>query len=676
MGLVLIIGGEEVGLSKSLYREVTLKYILAIAIIASLSTIAFYVLKTVLKESEHTAQIVNISGKQRMLSQHIALDIYRIHDLIMHKNNFYPNSLLMDAFQNRINEMREANIKLSTGKLSVDERYILSKQIQEMYFGKMNLAKRVQKYLDVAEQVFDIANNEGLQKILNEINLQSEPLLRDLNKVVKQYEIEGKSNIANLKNLETTVWILTLIALLLEIIFIFQPMARHIAELKSKNEEYLQHLEDTVEIRTLHLEEANRKLKELAFHDSLTGLKNRLNMENDIENAINKEVQNKAPFAVLMFDIDWFKKVNDEMGHDTGDYVLKEIARIFLGSIRESDSAYRSGGEEFVLLLNRISLNDAQSIAKKIKDKVQKHVFSSDGKEFSKTMSCGLYHSSLLPLDKVSSILKSVDVALYKSKTNGRNRISLVSEKLKDKLEKIESSHIKITFQDFDFDKVVDIEIDQDINLYKHIENIIKQKKRFVDLVHHEDMELLHSAPKNASKQNPYVTTIRMYKDDEHIEIFRAMLFKEKNNLVLLLEESSIIAEGVSDKILLQGFQSMLENTDDYIYFKDRNHVFIGASKTLVSLTTVDKKEDLIGKVDYDVFSNNELSDKYFELERKVFDEQLEVAQDVQPTLDKDGNQGYVDNRKYPMHDENGNVIGLFGIARVIKNTKRLKNDL
>jgi PAS domain S-box-containing protein len=113
----------------------------------------------------------------------------------------------------------------------------------------------------------------------------------------------------------------------------------------------------------------------------------------------------------------------------------------------------------------------------------------------------------------------------------------------------------------------------------------------------------------------------------------------------------------------------MLENTDDYIYFKDRNHVFTAASKSLVSLTSAHKREDLTGKIDYDVF-DKELADKYFKLERQIFDGKLKIAQELQPTLDKDGNRGVVDNRKYPIHNEKGNIIGLFGIARILSEQK------
>ena len=119
----------------------------------------------------------------------------------------------------------------------------------------------------------------------------------------------------------------------------------------------------------------------------------------------------------------------------------------------------------------------------------------------------------------------------------------------------------------------------------------------------------------------------------------------------------------------------MMQNTDDYIYFKDRNHVFTGASETLVSLTDPsDKWTDLLGKTDYDVFPEK-FADVYYELEKRVFSG-INIAHEEQETLDTDGNRGWVDNRKYPIHDDSGEIIGLFGIARDITTKKEAEHSL
>jgi PAS domain-containing protein len=109
----------------------------------------------------------------------------------------------------------------------------------------------------------------------------------------------------------------------------------------------------------------------------------------------------------------------------------------------------------------------------------------------------------------------------------------------------------------------------------------------------------------------------------------------------------------------------MMDNSDDFIYFKDANHVFTAGSKTLVDVTSVEDRSEFYGKIDYEVF-DKEYADEYFKLEKAIFNEDIDVAREYQPTLNIEGEKGWVDNRKYPIKDESGNIIGLFGIARVI----------
>ena len=124
----------------------------------------------------------------------------------------------------------------------------------------------------------------------------------------------------------------------------------------------------------------------------------------------------------------------------------------------------------------------------------------------------------------------------------------------------------------------------------------------------------------------------------------------------------------------MPNFVAMMENTDDFIYFKDRNHVFTGASQTLVHHLAREHWTDLIGQTDYDVFPEA-YADVYYRLEKQVFAGQL-VAHEVQGYLANDGHTGWVDNRKYPIADGEGKIIGLFGIARDITDLKRAEDAL
>lgn len=145
-----------------------------------------------------------------------------------------------------------------------------------------------------------------------------------------------------------------------------------------------------------------------------------------------------------------------------------------------------------------------------------------------------------------------------------------------------------------------------------------------------------------------------------------------KTDIILTLQLQDAKSLAQREQVFSADFKAMMDNTDDYIYFKDRNHVFTGASQTLVSITDPSEHwSDLLGQTDYDVFPEK-YADIYYRLEKQVFSG-IPVAHEIQETLDNQGNVGWVDNRKYPISDDKGQIIGLFGIARII--TENLKNQ-
>ena len=135
--------------------------------------------------------------------------------------------------------------------------------------------------------------------------------------------------------------------------------------------------------------------------------------------------------------------------------------------------------------------------------------------------------------------------------------------------------------------------------------------------------------------------------------------------LELLLTDARSLPRTLDDASATLNFRAMMENSDDYIYFKDRNHVFTGASQTLVALCDpAEHWSDLLGQTDYDVFPE-EFADEYYRLEKQVF-AGAPIANGIQETRSKDGRRGWIDNRKYPITNEKGELVGLYGIARDI----------
>ena len=152
----------------------------------------------------------------------------------------------------------------------------------------------------------------------------------------------------------------------------------------------------------------------------------------------------------------------------------------------------------------------------------------------------------------------------------------------------------------------------------------------------------------------------------------------ERSGAVILdvvLQDAKTLRQGAGSQPIADRLRALLENTDDYVYFKDRNHVFTGASQTLVAIADpAEHWTDLLGLTDYDVFPE-EYADVYYRLEKQVY-AGATVAHEIQEILTKEGRKGWVDNRKYPIRNPDGEIVGLFGVARDITEQKRTEEAL
>jgi len=237
-------------------------------------------------------------------------------------------------------------------------------------------------------------------------------------------------------------------------------------------------------------------------------------------------------------------------------------------------------------------------------------------------------------------------------------------------------------------------ELDEQQNIIKHVnenissllgysaEDFINNTVSLQSIIHPDDVDILDTLFANSVSSASISRNIRLRKQDGKIKCviasYKKIAITDSANLALtiLLQSAVDLKQTVVNANIISNFTAMMENTDDYIYFKDRHHVFTGASQTLVDLTDPSEHwSDLIGLTDYDVFPEH-LADQYYSLEKQVFTGKIKVAHEIQPTVDNQGNKGWVDNRKYPIRDDEGNIIGLFGIARDITSIKEAENNL
>ena len=166
------------------------------------------------------------------------------------------------------------------------------------------------------------------------------------------------------------------------------------------------------------LKQAEAELQRLSTTDPLTGAYNRRMLMDLLTKELQRTDRYGDHFSLLMFDIDHFKMVNDQYGHDAGDRVLVEIVRLSMEIIRETDALARWGGEEFMVLLPRTDGTMAHIMGERLRQRVAGHAFA-DGCHL--TISVGV--TSLGPDDTIDSLLKRVDEAMYKAKKSGRNLV-------------------------------------------------------------------------------------------------------------------------------------------------------------------------------------------------------------------------------------------------------------
>ncbi|MEO7097462.1 MAG: GGDEF domain-containing protein [Polyangiales bacterium] len=172
---------------------------------------------------------------------------------------------------------------------------------------------------------------------------------------------------------------------------------------------------------------ADDMMRRLAHHDALTGLPNRLMLDDRLRQALARADRENDTAAMLFMDLDGFKRVNDTLGHEAGDQVLKEAARRILSSVRTVDTAARLGGDEFTVVLEKIKCAaDVHVVTGRLLDQLSRP-YIIDGVEVQLSVSVGV---SRFPADARTSedLMKLADAAMYRAKRAGKNRVVFHSE--------------------------------------------------------------------------------------------------------------------------------------------------------------------------------------------------------------------------------------------------------
>jgi len=162
-------------------------------------------------------------------------------------------------------------------------------------------------------------------------------------------------------------------------------------------------------------------MSRLAMIDSLTQIYNRRQLNQYLREEVNRAERHNLPLSILLFDLDWFKHINDTLGHNSGDRVLQEVAQLLRVNIRTSDPFGRWGGDEFLCLATNTPADQAVELAERLRDVIQKSHFETVNKI---TASFGV--TSYQRGDGPETLIRRADLGLYKAKSCGRNRVEAV----------------------------------------------------------------------------------------------------------------------------------------------------------------------------------------------------------------------------------------------------------
>jgi diguanylate cyclase (GGDEF)-like protein len=192
-------------------------------------------------------------------------------------------------------------------------------------------------------------------------------------------------------------------------------------------EELLLRLRRVLKERQLSSERTRmmQKLQKLATTDGLTKLYNSRSFYSQLELEVDRYNRYKHPLSLLLLDIDNFKDFNDNFGHLEGDKVLVRFSQIIKSCLRTNDSAYRYGGEEFTVILPETNGDEAKTVAQRIRSSLETEKFKPIPDKNAKiTISIGV--TQYFPKEELSAFIRRADKAMYLSKKNGRNRVSVL----------------------------------------------------------------------------------------------------------------------------------------------------------------------------------------------------------------------------------------------------------
>ncbi len=399
-------------------------FTIVILMMVSLAMIAFY-------SPTRNNQEVNLKVFRQL--EKIGL-INELSTIIQNRTRFLQSMLLHDEDSISAESRPDFN-RLSEAyrKTRLRLKPLLAPREQEIMQAIDRLDNDISDLNRQVEVLFLNGSRAEANKILlQEVLPKTAPLLAQLSELTQSQRMDVQKLLllasSDAEHSRTQIGIFSIFAVLISIsitvvaIWYGRKLSRQLQDMNTYLEKKIhERTESLLDIQKELLED-NNELTRMALTDNLTGLPNRTQMNQILHKEFSRFERHNQRFGIVMLDIDHFKKINDNFGHDAGDKVLCKLAEIFQNAIRSSDFVARWGGEEFLICCTTIEEADLQPIAENIRKVIYSTEFDNAG-QVSVSLGC----AAIVKGESIAELIKRSDIALYEAKNNGRNQ-SVVSE--------------------------------------------------------------------------------------------------------------------------------------------------------------------------------------------------------------------------------------------------------
>ncbi|MGL1892613.1 MAG: diguanylate cyclase [Spirochaetaceae bacterium] len=364
------------------------RYATALGLIALLIIISQVLIQVALDENTDSARVINIAGRQRMLSQKItksALALSNNSDNFIKAKYIIELTNTLELWRTSDKALKEGSVLLGIEANNSPIVIQMFSEIKDPYnIIIINTNLIIESYHN---------NDTNINEFLTNILEQESIFLQGMNDIVFQYDFEATNKLKKIKQLEIILLLITFCLLLFEALFIFVPVEK---EMKKTFQE---------------IKDNEHYLDMLASYDEMTGLYNKRVGILLLSKEFEKSKRTNDPLTISFIDADGLKHINDKLGHKIGDEYIKSIAQAIKSGLRHSEAAFRYGGDEFVLIIN----GDI-SVAKLILERISENVTSINNGQIKHSISFGYAQLKDHNILNAEDLIKIADIDMYKNK--------------------------------------------------------------------------------------------------------------------------------------------------------------------------------------------------------------------------------------------------------------------